>query len=192
MLLYTSLFGTLAPLHTHTTLQTFPRCSLSHFLSKADTFMMRSHTWPRGRSLICMRSFILEMPGVRFLPEKRGGGQFLSAADRGVSEVRGRRDQELRRAVEAGFTHAVGSQAAVPALSLDLLQTSFPRRSAVLTVKQNRQERNVQNSTPVLTTERAVGCLEHIYGSCGCRDLMIICSFSLCSSCLKSSTLQAG
>lgn len=55
---------------------------------------MRSHTWPRGRSLLCMSGFILEMPGVRFLPEKWGDAWFLSAAGRGVSEVRGGRDWE--------------------------------------------------------------------------------------------------
>lgn len=79
-----------------------------------------------------------------------------------MSEVRGRRDQERRCSAEAWFMLAVGSQAAVLALSLDLLQTSFPRRSAVLTAKQSREERRVQNSTPVLTTERALGCLDHI------------------------------
>lgn len=185
-----SLFSTHTHTHTHRPpYHTFPHCSLSHFLSTADTFVMRSHTWPRGRSLLCMSGFILEMPGVCFLPENRGDAQFLPAADRGVSEVWGRWDRELHCAAEAWFTHAVGSQAAVLALSLDLLQTSFPRRSAVLTVKQNREERNVQNSTPVLTTERAVDHQDHIYGSWGCRDLMIIWSYSLCSSCLKNSTL---
>lgn len=108
----------------------------------------------------------------------QGSGEmpgFLSTADRGVSKVWGRRVRERRCAAEAWFTCAVGSRAAVLALSLDLLQTSFPQRSTVPTAKQNREERNVQNSTPVLTTERAVSLPDHIYGSRHCWEFMIIC-----------------
>lgn len=152
VVVYLSIWHPCPSPHTYTLhppYHTLPRRSLSHFLSRADTCVMRSHTWPRGRSLLCMSEFILQIPGVCFLPEKRGDAQFLSAAGRGVSEVRGRRDRELRCAVEDRSTFAVGSEAAVLTLSLDLLQTSFPRRSAAPTAKQNREERKVQNSTPV-------------------------------------------
>lgn len=115
---------------------------------------MRSHTWPRGRSLLCMSGFILELPGVRFC---QGSGEMRGFYQR-LAEVCQRCGAggtgKLRCAAEAQFTCAVGSQAGVLALSLDLLQTSFPRRSAAPAAKQNREERNVQHSTPVLAAER--------------------------------------
>lgn len=78
-----------------------------------------------------------------FLPEKRGDAQFYQQLTELCQRCGAGRTGELRCAAEAWFRCAVGSQAGVLALSLDLLQTSFPRRSAAPTAKQNREEGNV-------------------------------------------------
>lgn len=118
--------------------------------------MMRSHTRPWGQCLLCMRRFILEVPGVQVgeTGDPGRGPAFVGGWPRGGRGVRGRWGLELHCAAEAWFMCTVGSQAGVLALNLALLQTSLPWRSAVPTAKQNIEERNVLNSTPVLTAER--------------------------------------
>lgn len=59
--------------------------------------------------------------------------------------------------------------------------------------RRGRAERRGACSTAHLSSplRGPVGRLHHIYGSRRRRILMIICSFALCSSCLKRSTLKA-
>lgn len=59
--------------------------------------------------------------------------------------------------------------------------------------RRSRTERRGTCSTAHLSSPlRGSVCrLDRVHGSRACRILMIICSFSLCSSCLKRSTLKA-
>lgn len=145
LLLCTSLFGTLAALRTHTALPD------THFLAAVCHifFLERTHAWwdhtpgPgaglyyvwAGLSSRCLVSVFCQRSG-----ETPGFYQRLAVV---CQRCGAGGTGKLRCAAEAWFTCAVGSQAGAPALSLDLLQTSFPRRSAVPTAKQNREERNV-------------------------------------------------
>lgn len=58
-----------------------------------------------------------------------------------------------RGPVQAWLMCSVGSQLSVLALSLALLQTSLPPRSAVPSVQRCREGTNLLNGTPVRTTE---------------------------------------
>lgn len=84
-----------------------------------------------------------------------------------------------RGLVQAWFMCSVGSQSDVLYLSLALLQTSLPRRSAVPSAKHSREGTYLLNSTPVLSTE--YGPTAHLWIMFR-PNLTITCSSSLNSS----------
>ncbi len=109
LLLCTTLFGTLAALHTcHPPRHTLPHCSLSHF------FLQRTHAWwdhtpgPGagvyyvwvGLSSRCLVSRLGE-------PENQGEAQHLSAADRGVAGVGGAGSSTARQRPGSGLVHVL-------------------------------------------------------------------------------------
>lgn len=143
LLLCTTLFGTLAALHTcQPPWHTLSHCSLSHF------FLERTHAWwdhtpgPGagvyyvwvGLSSRCLVSRLGK-------PQNHTEAQHLSVADRGLAQLGGAGRSTARQKPGSGLVHVLGGLPGWCASShnLAVLQTSLLWRSAVPSVKQSRE-----------------------------------------------------
>lgn len=99
-------------------------------------------------------------------PQNHTEAQHLSVADRGLAQSGGARRSSARQRPGSGRVHVLGGLPGWCGSShnLAVLQTSLPWRSAVPSVKQNREGTNASSATPVRTTERGARPRQHTYG----------------------------